>query len=128
MNTDTTYIELAFEGMLGNLYGKQANPIRAGRTSLPHLKRTVAKVFRTLAKASQRNINGDDRHRERIITTRGNAATEITNCASPDELYQTALTYAFLINFHLLGGTPRNSWKDRAGWQSTGDFHLLIKY
>ena len=117
----STMVEHSFEALLHHLFGKQRCGIRTGETSLPLLKQSLQRIFKNLAQASVRNINGDEAHRGKIIAVCRTAEEEIGGAKTKDAVTQHALTCAVGINFLLLGRCPDNFFKEKAGFDSVTD-------
>lgn len=121
MNKQETYVELAYENLLAFIYGRSGRVVTAGWTTLPLLKKSITKVFRTLSRAAERNINGDEAHKENIRRRCDVAIQAVNRSKSKDEVSQIALAFSVELNFHLLGRMPKNWKKGKADWRASID-------
>lgn len=116
-----TYVSLAYENLHTFVYGRSGAIVRAGFTPLPLFKKSLIKLLLTLARAAERNINGDEKHREKVSSRFSEAADQVKSAKTKDEAVLAALTAAIGANFELMGRLPRNWRKAKADWRSAVD-------
>ena len=114
-------IELSYEKLLELIYGVRHIGLKAGWTGIAPFRRSLVRLFKTLATAADRNILGDDGHRDAIRQHCEHAAETARHTTTIDALNQHAIGNAIELAFLLLGRLPRNWDKPVAGWQSTVD-------
>jgi hypothetical protein len=108
---ETINIDVGFENMMKTIYGYKCHGL-AGRVTLTAWKRHLQQLFGTIRTAIEKNINGDDRHREIMIGRCDTAIDSVRRANSKDEICCSALTFAFELCFEILGELP-NNWQTR---------------
>jgi hypothetical protein len=114
-----TYVEVGFANLMQFIYGYRRCEVKAGWSKVAHFKRGVIKLFRTVAAAAERNVHGDDAHREEIADRCNVAVNSLRRSNTIDAVTQHAVQGAFEVIFLLLGRLPRNWQKPVAGFRST---------
>jgi len=74
-----------------------------------------------LRRAVEKNVTGDDRHKELLIERCDTAIQVIRNAKFKDELVCDTLRSAFQLLFELLGRMPQNRQKRKAHYSSVTD-------
>ena len=125
---ETIYVDIGFEGLMRTIYGTAGHPTHAGDTLISAWKKQLLQVFRTLKTAIRKNIAGDDRYKEQLMTRCDSAICAIKHAATKDEITSAALAFSFEIAFSMLGRLPDN-WMSRRAHHThvtnLGDYRTL---
>ena len=125
---ESIYVSLGFEGLLSTIYGTSGHSSHAGHTEISSWKKHLLQVFRTLKTAIRKNVTGDDRYKEQLMTRCDCAISAITNATFKDKIACDALSFSFEIAFALLGRLPDNRRSRRAHHThvtNLGDYRTL---
>lgn len=64
---DIMTVDIGFEFLMSFIYGSHGHRCRAGHIPVLGWKRHLLQLFRTLKTAIQKNVTGDDRHKEYMM-------------------------------------------------------------
>jgi hypothetical protein len=114
---ETIYSYLGFENLMASIYGWYGHNGAAAHKPVRLWKRELIQLFKTVRTAIEKNVTGDDRHKEYMMKRCDNAIDAIRHAKCKDEVTSFAAQFAFEINFLLLGRMPNN-------WQTRKAHHL----
>jgi len=108
----TVWVDSGFEYMMMFVFGSGLRGC-SGHLRTTVWKKHLTRLFRTLKTAIERNVNGDDRYRQHLMSRCDVAVDSIKDAKLNDEIASRAIQFAFELLFSLLGQMPCNWQKNR---------------
>ena len=121
---DTVGIDLGFENLMSCLYGRSGHSCHAGHTDFSSWKKQLLQVFKTIKTAIRKNMTGDERHKDHLMTRCDHAAITIKEAKSSYELSPKIISLLIEITFELLGHLPRNCRTGKANHSLVTDLSV----
>ncbi|MEK6684127.1 MAG: hypothetical protein AABY46_05640 [Nitrospirota bacterium] len=99
---------------MASIYGWYGHNGAATRKPIRRWKHELMQLFGTIRTAIEKNVTGDDRHKENMMEHCTNAVDAIRDAKSKEQIANAATQFAFKLIFKLLGRLPHNREKRRA--------------
>jgi len=105
---DSIYLDLRFENLMSDIYGRGGHSCGAGPISISSWKKQLLQLVRTIKTAIRKNVNGDDSHRKYMMQRCDDALIATRYSKSKSELCSNAVSITVELIFHLIGNFPHN--------------------
>ncbi len=111
---ETIYVDLGFENLMASIYGWYGNKSNIAHKPVRQWRRELIQLFGTIRTAIEKNVVGDERHKEHMMQRCNDTIENIRHAKFKDEISYAALQVTFELIFKLLGRLPNNWQKRRA--------------